>query len=116
MKNRERVLKLCMFSVVLVLIFLNFTRCAEKSKNEVIQEDALLIIEMERDNLEQLKLEKDKVIQKIKEAEELKSTNSTISEAEKKANLKKLEELSEDLLRQSKEIEEKIKTHQYNKN
>jgi fructose-1,6-bisphosphatase len=116
MRNKERVLKTCILSVVLVFIFLSFTGCVEKGKEVVNVEDASLVIEGTNGNLEQLKLERDKIMQKIKESKEIKSINPIMSENEMKENIKKLDKLSEDLLEQSKEIEEKIKTIQQNNN
>jgi hypothetical protein len=116
MRNKERVLKTFILSVVLIFIFLSSTGCMEKSKNVVSQEDTSLMIEKTQGNLEQLKLERDRIMQRIKEAKEVKSINPAMSQKEKAENIKKLDEISEELLEQSKQIEERIKALQQNKN
>lgn len=88
----------------------------EKSKVDINQDEASLIIERSQGDIEQLKLEREKLLQKIKETAKTRSMNPVISDAEKEKNKKRLEELSEDLLEKSKEIEEKIKILQQDKN
>jgi hypothetical protein len=106
--NKGR-LRFCILPLIIIILLLSFTGCAEKNKEDINIEGDSLNPQNVQGEIEQLKEKRDEIMRSIKEVEKDRLKNPPSSKETEEDVIKKQEELIKHLLEKSKELEERVK-------